>query len=128
MFDKRTDFDIVKVGLFNGTRYTDATAIPRYLEFGVSLVDILCQLVDSLRIGITTHKGDARNVIAIFLYKSIDCIGIQGKPDVFPEVMAMAAWAATGAIRDIDCQRHLIGYLLEYDACVYILQHLAISI
>ena len=123
MLDERTYLNIVKIGLADAAGNADAPTIPSHLEHRIGFVNILCQLVDTLGISITTHKGNTGDVAAILLHKIINSIGIQGKPDVLPKVAAVAAWAATGTIRNINRQCHLVGYLLEYDACIDVFKH-----
>ena len=123
MLDERTDLDIIEIGLTNRGRDADAPTIPCDLEHRMRLMNILRQLVDTFRIGVTSHEGDTSDVATDLFDKAIKGIGIQGEPDVLPEILAVAARTASGAIRDVDCQSHLIGYLLEYDASVDVFQH-----
>ena len=123
MLDVRTYLDIVEVRLVNHRGDTNATTVPGYMKLRMILVDVLSQHVDSLRVSITTHKGNTSNVRAILADEIIDGIVIQGKSDVVPEIMAMAPGTMTRAIRDINCQCHLVRYLLEDNACIYIFKH-----
>ena len=128
MTDKRTDFDIVKVGLFDDRRHTQSATIPSHLELWIGLVDILRQQIDTLWVGIAAHKRDTGDIIAEALYEIIERFGIQRKANVFPEILAMAAWAAAWTATDIDGQGYFVGYLLKDNACVYVFQHVPIAI
>ena len=90
-------------------------------------MDILSQKVDTLGIVVTSHEGDASDIIAIFFDEGIDGIGIKGEANVLPEVMAMTPRTVTRAITDVNCQCHFVGYLLKYYACIDVLQHLLVS-
>ena len=56
MIDVRTYLDIVEVRLVNNRRYANATTIPCHMKLRIILVNVLGQLVNSLRVGITTHE------------------------------------------------------------------------
>jgi hypothetical protein len=86
-------------------------------------VDILSQAVDPLRICITSHKSKAGDIRAETFHEIINCPGSKGNTYIIPEIMAMAARTPTGAVADINSQRHLIGYLLKNNSCVYVFEH-----
>ena len=65
-------------------------------------MDILCELVDAYGVDITAHEGQASDVITVALDESIDSIGIQRHTNVIPEVVAVASWAVTWTVGDID--------------------------
>ena len=102
MLDVRTYLEVVEIGLVDSRRDAEAPAIPRHLELGIGLVDVLCQLVDTNGVCIAAHKGQAGDVGAIALDEGIDSIGIQRHADVVPEVAAVASWAVAWAVGDID--------------------------
>ena len=102
MLDIRTYLDVVEVRLPNNRRYTKTSTIPRYLKLRIGLVDVLRQLVDTDRIGITTHERQTGDIISVTLYESIDSIRIQWHTDIIPKVAAMAPWAMAWTVGDID--------------------------
>ncbi len=121
--DIGTHLDVIEVLLVDNRRNTDSSAIPCHMELGMILVDVLCQLVDSTRVGIATHKGDASDVCAVLRHEIINGICRQGHTHVLPEIMAVAARAVTRAIRDINCQCHFVGYLLKNNSSINVFQH-----
>ena len=123
MFDVRSHLDVIEVLLVDNRRNTDTSAIPCHMELGVILVDVLCQLVDSTRVGIATHKRDAGNVCAVLRHEIINGICRQGHTHVLPEIMAVTTRAVTRAIRDINCQCHFVGYLLKNNSSINVFQH-----
>ena len=42
MLDVRTYLEVVEIGLVDSRRDAEAPAIPRHLELGIGLVDVLC--------------------------------------------------------------------------------------
>ena len=123
VLDVRTNLDVVKVLLVDHRGNADATAVPCHMELRMVLVDVLRQLVDAARVGIAAHEGDAGDVGTILRHEVVDGIGIERHADVVPEVTAVTPRTVTRAIRDVNCQCHLVGYLLEYNACIYVFQH-----
>ena len=118
MLDVRPYLDVVEIGLIDYRRNAQATAVPSHMELRMELVDILSQRIDSLRIGITTHKGNAGDVGTILVDELIDGICVQGKPDILPKVMTVTARTMTRTIGYVDSQCRLVGYLLEHNACI----------
>ena len=123
VLEVRTDLDVVEVVLVHFQRHAHLATVPRHFQFGVLLVDVLCQTVDATRFGITTHEGDAGDVLAVLLDEVIDGIGGERKTDVLPQILRVTAWAVTGTSRYVDGKCHLIGNLLEHDAAVDIFEH-----
>lgn len=121
--DEGTYLDIVEVGLVDGGRNADATAVPRHLELRVLLVDILCQEVDTLGVGIAAHEGEAGDIVTILRHECVDGIRVEWQSDVFPEILTVAARTVAGAVADVDGQGDLVGYLLEDDICIDVLEH-----
>ena len=119
--DERADLDVVEVLFVDGRGDDRLAAIPGDFELGVLFVDVLRQQIDTLRIAVATHEGDTGNVVAELFYEGIDGIGIERQANVFPEIMAMTPGTVTRAIRDVNCQCHFVGYLLEYYARVDVL-------
>ena len=76
MLDIRPYLEVVEIGLVDSRRDAEAPAIPRHLELGIGLVDVLCQLVDTYGVCIATHERQAGDVGAIALNESVDGIGI----------------------------------------------------
>jgi hypothetical protein len=87
------------------------------------LVNILCQTVDGLRIRVTSHKSEAGDIRTEALNEIIERRGSKGNTYIVPEIMAVTARTPTGTVADIDSQRHLIGYLLKNNSCVYVFEH-----
>ena len=121
MLDERADLDVVEVLFVDGRGDDRLAAIPGDFELGVLFVDVLRQQVDTLRIAVATHEGDTGNVVAVLFYEGIDGIGIERQANILPEIMAMTPGTVTRAIRDVNCQCHFVGYLLEYYARVDVL-------
>lgn len=115
--------DVVEVGLVDCRGDAHPSAVPRHLVLRVLLVDVLRQHVHPLGVAVAPHEGDARDVTPILTDKGIDGIGVQGQADVLPEIMAVTARTVTRAVRDVDGQCHLVGYLLKHDAGVNVFQH-----
>ena len=86
-------------------------------------MDVLRQLVHTPGVTVATHKGDAGEVLAVFLDEVIDGIGVQGQADVLPKIMAVTPRTVTRAIRDVNCQCHFVGYLLKNNIRIDVLQH-----
>ena len=128
MLDIWAYLDIIEISFVDNRGNTNASAVPSHMELRMVLVDILRQLVDTLGVGITTHKGYTGNVGTILRNEIIDGIGVKRQTDVFPKIMAVTPRTVTRAIRDVYCQCHFVGYLLEYYTCVYVFQHFAIGI
>ena len=121
MLDEGTNLDIVEVLFVDSRGDNRLAAIPSNFELGVLFVDVLRQQIDTLRIAVATHEGDTGNVVAVLFYEGIDGIGIEGEANILPEIMAMTPRTVTRAIRDVNCQCHFVGYLLEYYARVDVL-------
>ena len=123
MFDIGSHLDVVEVSLVDHLGNAQPSTVPCYLVHGVLLMDVLCQEVDTLRVGITAHEGDTGDVAAELLDESIEGISIERQPYILPKVMAVTAWTVTGTVGDVDGKCHLVGYLLEDYPRVDVLQH-----
>ena len=121
--DVGADLDVVEVALVDDGGHTDASRVPRHLQLGVFFMDVLCQQVDPLGVGIATHEGDAGDVGLETADKVVDGSGVEWQSDVVPQVVAMAPRTAARAARDVDSERHLIGDFLEDDVGVDIFKH-----
>lgn len=117
---------IVEVGLAHHGRHAQASAVPCHMKLWVFLMDILCQHVDALGVGIAAHEGKAGDVLSVLFNKGIDGIGVERQSDVLPQVMAVAPRAATRTVGDVNGQRHLVGNLLEDHSRIDVLEHLSI--
>ena len=124
VLDEGADLDIVKVLLIDGGGDNGTAAVPGYTQLRILLVDVLCQLVHTPWVAVATHEGYASEVLAVFLDEIVDSIGVQRQADILPEIMTVTPRTVTRAIRDVNCQCHLVGYLLENNIRVYILQHI----
>ena len=116
--DEGAYLDIVEVGLVDDGGYAQASAIPCHAELGVCLMDIDCELVDGLGLGIAAHEGYACDVGAVLLDEAVDGGSIERRAAVLPQVFAVASRTAAGAVGDVDGEGHLVGYLLKDDASV----------
>ena len=123
MADVGANLDEVEVALLYVGWNAQPSAVPCHLELRMLLMDVLCQQVQALRVCIASHEGDAGDVAPILADEIVNGIGVQRKSDVFPQIMTVTARAATWTIGYVDGQRHLVGYLLKNNACVYVLQH-----
>ena len=123
MADVRSDLDVVEICLAYRRGNAQTTAIPSHMILWMVLVDVLRQQVHSYRVTIATHESNAGDVMTILPHKRIDGIGVQLQTYVLPQIVAVAAGAATRTPRDVDGQRHLIGDLLKNNTGVYVLQH-----
>ena len=123
MFNEGADLDVVEVFLVDGSGDDGTAAVPSYPQLRILLVDVLCQLVHTPGVAVTAHKGDTREVLAVFIYKVIDGIRVQRQTYVLPKIMAVTPRTMTRAIRNVNCQCHFVGYLLEYNVRVHIFQH-----
>ena len=123
MADEGANLDIVKIFLMDVGGDDGATAIPRHPQLGILLMDVLRQLIDTPGIAVTTHESNASQVLAVFLYEVINGIRVQRQADIFPEVMTVTPRTVTRAIRDVNCQCHFVGYLLENNIRVDVFQH-----
>jgi len=123
MLEIGTHLDVVEVALVDCRRDAYTPAVPRHLVLRVLLMDVLRQHVHALGITITPHEGDAGDIAPVLVDKSIDGIGVQGQADVLPEIMAVTPRTVTRAIRDVDGQCHLVGYLLKHNAGINVFQH-----
>ena len=121
MLEVGTELDVVEVVLVHLGGHPHPAAIPRDLQVGVFLVDVLCQTVDAPGLSISTHEGDAGDVLAVLLDEFVDGISGERHADVLPQILRVAAWAATGAARYVDGKGHLVRYLLKDNACVDVL-------
>ena len=91
------DLDVVEVVLVHLQRHAHPAAVPRHLQVGIFLVDVLRQTIDAPRLGITAHEGDAGDVLAVLLDEFVDGISGERHPNVLPQILRMAAWATTWA-------------------------------
>ena len=123
VLDVGADLDVVEVILVDGRGDDGAATVPSYAQLGIFLVDVLCQLVDTFRITVATHEGDAGEAGATLANKIIDGFGVQRQANVFPKVMAVTPRTVTRAIGDVNCQCHFVGYFLKNDSCVNVFQH-----
>ena len=123
VLDVGADLDVVEVILVDGRGDDGAATVPSYAQLGIFLVDVLCQLVDTFRITVATHEGDAGEVLAVFLNEVVDGVRVQRQAYVLPKVMAVTPRTVTRAIRNVNCQCHFVGYLLKYNIRVDVLQH-----
>ena len=74
--DIRSDLDVIEIRLVDERRDHSAPAVPRHLKLRVILVDTQRQLVHPLRVTVTTHEGNASDVVAVFLHEGIDGISV----------------------------------------------------
>ncbi len=123
MLDEGADLDVVEVIFIDGGGDDGTAAVPGNTQLGVLLMDVLRQLVHTSGIAVASHEGDAGEVLAVFIYEIIDGIRVQRQANVLPKVMAVTPRTVTRAIRDVNCQCHFVGYLLEYNIRVDVLQH-----
>ena len=119
----RTNLDVVEVILVHLGRKAHSATIPRHLQVWVFLMDVLCQSVDSTRFGITTHEGDAGDVLAVLLDEVIDGISGERHANVLPQIRTVATRTMAWAPRYVDGKCHLIGYLLKHDVAIDVLEH-----
>ena len=121
--DERPYLDVVEVGDGDTGGDEGTAAVPRHMKLRVLLVQILRQDIDSFWVAVAAHEGEAGDVVAEALHEIVERFGVEWKSYVLPEIMAVTARTPTGASADVDGQRHLIGYLLKYTACVDVLKH-----
>ena len=84
MADEGTYLYVVEIVFGDKWRDDGLTTVPGDLELGMLLVDVLCQLVHTLRIAVATHKGDAGDLTADLPDEGVDGIGVQREADVLP--------------------------------------------
>ena len=96
-----TNLDIVEMATIDARRDAQTSTIPRHFVAWVAFTDILCQCIDGLWFGITTHQRNACDVATEFLHKAINCQGIEGFTDVLSQISAVASWTMAGTARDI---------------------------
>lgn len=121
VLEVRTNLDIVEIVLVHLRGHTHSSAIPTYLEFRIFFVDILRQSVDTPRLSITAHKGDAGDILPVLGDELVNGVGGERHAHIFPQVLRVAARTATRTARDVDGERNLIRNLLEHNACVDVL-------
>ena len=117
----RTKLDVVEVALAYRLRKLLSTAVPRHLNVLVLTVQILCKLANVLRVGIAAHKANAGYLAAILLHKLVEHHWGEWLTYVFPQIVAVATRTTAWAACDVDRQRHLVGYFLEYNSCIEII-------
>ena len=115
--------DVVEVGLADGAGNAQSATVPRHLKLRVFLVNVLCQHVDALGVAVATHKGEAGDVLSVFIHKGVDGICIQRKTDVLPQILAVTTRTATRAVGDVDGQRHFVGNLLKDNVGISVFEH-----
>ena len=118
MADKGSDFDVVEVGGVDGCGNDGASAIPSHTELWILLVHVLRQQIDSFRISIAAHEGDAGDVATVLDNEIVECTGVEWQSDVFPEILAVASRTVTRAIRNVNCQCHFVRNLLKNNPSV----------
>ena len=84
-------------------------------------VDIGSKLAKIGRVRISTHETDAGNVAAEPGNELIQYFCRQWSTYILPKELAVTPGTVARAITDINCQCHLVGYLLENDACINVL-------
>lgn len=112
---------VVELLLVNSMGNILTAAIPRYFVLRVSLMDVCCQAFHLVGSGIATHEADTGDAHAMLCHQAVDGFGIEWHPCIRPQIGAMASRTPTGAPRDVDGQRGLVGDFLEYDVGVEIL-------
>ena len=118
-----TYLDVVEVGLLDKWWYAEASAVPRYFERRVMLVDVLRQAVDGTRVGIAAHEGYAGDVFTVFPDESIDGGGVKGQAYVLPQVVAVTARAVARTIGQVDCERHFVRHFLKDYSGIDVFEH-----
>jgi hypothetical protein len=113
--------DIIKDILGCLGRDTESPTIPRYSVMRVFGVDIGSKLAKIGRVRISTHETDAGNVAAEPGNELIQHFCRQWSTHILPKELAVTPRTVARAITDINCQCHLVGYLLENDACINVL-------
>ncbi len=98
MADVWANLDVIEVLLVDDVGHAQTTTVPSDMELRMVLVDVLCQLVNGLGVGITAHKGDTSDVSTVLTDKIVNGICGQGHADVFPEIVTMTTRAVTRAI------------------------------
>jgi len=121
--DVGSDLDIIKILFPDADGNTQPSAVPRDMVLRMVLVDVLRQQLHANRVVVAAHHGDASDIMAIALDEGVDGISIQRQADVLPQIMAVAARTAAGAVGYIDGQRHLVGDLLKNNTGIDVLQH-----
>ena len=86
------------------------------------LTDIGCQMLHLLRSGITTHKTETSDLLAILLQQRIHLSLIQDMTNIIMQMRTMTVLTPMRTIRNVDRQSHLIRNFLENDIEVIILK------
>ena len=73
---------------------------------------------DRRGVGVPAHQGDAADLAPVAGGDAPQAVFVERFPCVFPQMRAVASGATDGTPGEIDGQRHLVGYLLEYDVVV----------
>ena len=79
--------------------------------------------IDVFGVGITAHKTHTSDVVGIEPDKTVELHGRERGADVLPQVLTMAARAATRTVGEVDGEGDLVGYLLEDHPRIHIFQH-----
>ena len=67
------------------------------------------------RVLVTAHEAYARDLLAIAAEQAVQQGLVDGFADIFRQVLAMATRAMARTPGEVERQRHLSGYFLEYD-------------
>ena len=120
--DVRAGLDVVEVaeGLACGERVAAGPPGAAQAHF---LFDVGAEAVHGGRIGIAAHQADAGHFAGIIAVHLPEHRLVEHVADVLPQMRAVAAGAMNRTPGEVDGQRHLIGYLLEYDIVVVVLKH-----
>jgi len=89
------DLDVVEVVLVHLEGDAHPAAVPRHLQVGIFLVDVLRQTIDAPRLSITAHEGNTGDVLAVLLDELVDGVCRERHADVLPQILRVATRAAT---------------------------------
>lgn len=123
MGDIRANLDVVEIGLVDFRRDDGPSTIPCGSEARIVFVNIDGKLVDGFRLGIASHESDAGDVSPELLDELVDDRGCERTARVAPEIFAVAPWAATWAVGDVNGECHLIRNFLKDDTRVHVFKH-----
>ena len=121
MGDIGTYLDVVELLLVDIVRNVLSTAIPRHFELGIIPVNVGGKVDHLVGRGIAPHKADTGDALAMLCHQAVYGFGVEHNPCVRPQIRAVASRTPTGTPCDVDGQRGLVRYLLEYNVGVEIL-------
>ena len=118
-----TEFDVMESGSIEIFRKCISSGIPRGLDFRIPASRFAGQQGYGVGIGVSAHEAQTCDFMAVFVHQFGYGFCRQETACIAHQIGTVASRATNGASRQVQCQRHLIGYLAEYNVVIYVFKH-----